>query len=476
MPDDIRIIGAREHNLKNIDVRIPRNQLTVITGLSGSGKSSLAFDTLYAEGQRRYVESLSAYARQFLDQMQKPDVEHIDGLSPAIAIEQRNAGSNPRSIVATTTEIHDYLRLLFANIGKPHCPQCGRPVERQSAEQITESLMRLDAGTKIILLAPVVAGLKGRHEETFQMLQKQGFVRARVDGEMVEVEAPPKLDKNKRHTIEAVVDRLVAGPTIRQRLTDSVEQTLKAGNAVMRVLDIAKDGAESETLFSEKNACVHCNISFEELKPRNFSFNAPYGACPDCAGLGSRFVFDEDLVVPDKTAPLETAIVAWRRGGHRMILYYRYLLRAIAKHFGVDLKTPYEKLPADFRRLLMHGTGDENVKLAWRKFDKPFEGVLANLTRLVRETESEDMRERLQKYQSKQRCSTCNGARLKPEVRACLVSEKSIVDACAMNVRGALEFFNALTLTPQEEKIASEVLKEIRRRLGFLADVGLDYL
>ena len=476
MPDDIRILGAREHNLKNIDVRIPRNQLTVITGLSGSGKSSLAFDTLYAEGQRRYVESLSAYARQFLDQMQKPDVEHIEGLSPAIAIEQRNAGSNPRSIVATTTEIHDYLRLLFANIGKPHCPHCGRPVERQSAEQIVELLTRLPAGTKIILLAPVVASQKGRHEETFAMLRKQGFVRARVNNEMVELDTPPSLDKNKRHTIEAVTDRLVINDSIRSRLTDSVEQTLKAGASLMRVLQTTPDAATTETLYSEKNACAHCNVSFDELKPRNFSFNAPYGACPDCAGLGSQFVFDEDLVVPDKTQPLETAIAAWRRGGHRMILYNKYLLRAIAKQYDVPLKTPYEKIPAHFHQILMHGTGDEKLKLPWRKHDKPFEGVLANLARIQHETESDEMRERLRAYTSKQRCATCNGARLKPEVRACWVHGKSIVDVCAMNVRVALDFFKSLTLTPQQEKIASEVLKEIRRRLTFLADVGLDYL
>ncbi len=476
MSDDIRIIGAREHNLKNIDVRIPRNQLTVITGLSGSGKSSLAFDTLYAEGQRRYVESLSAYARQFLDQLQKPEVEHIDGLSPAIAIEQRNAGSNPRSIVATTTEIHDYLRLLYANIGKAHCPHCSRPVERQSAEQIVDQLLRLENGTKVILLAPIVAGVKGRHEDVFQMLQKQGFLRVRVNNELMEIEPAPTLDKNKRHTIEAVVDRLVINDSVRSRMTDSVEQTLKAGGSVMRVLQICPDTTTTETLYSEKNACAHCNVSFEALKPRNFSFNAPYGACPDCAGLGSQFVFDEDLVVPDKTAPLETAILAWRRGGHRLILYYKYLLRAVAKHYGVALKTPYEKLPENFRHVLMHGTGEETISLTWRKYDKPFEGVLANLARLQHETDSEDMRERLHAFQSKQRCPTCNGARLKPEIRACLVCGKSIVDVCAMHVRDALDFFTRLKLTTQEQQIAAEVLKEIRRRLGFLADVGLDYL
>jgi excinuclease ABC subunit A len=475
MTSDIIITGARQHNLKNVNVRIPRDSLTVVTGLSGSGKSSLAFDTLYAEGQRRYVESLSAYARQFLDQMQKPEVDHIEGLSPAIAIEQRASGSNPRSIVATVTEVHDYLRLLYGSIGQAHCPSCGKPVQKQSAEQIVDLLLAFPEGTKLVLLAPMVRGRKGRHEEVFDAIRRQGFVRVRVDGVMYALDDAPALDKNKAHTIDAVVDRLVAADNIRARLTDSVELALKQGEGVLRVLRIGADGKESETLYSEKNACVDCSISFEELKPRAFSFNSPYGACPTCAGLGSQWVFDEDLVVPDKTLPLAKAIRAWRTIGHRAIIYYKYVLEAIAKQYKVSLAKPYQDLPDAFKKILMHGT-DEPLHLYWRNVDKPFEGVLPNLKRRYEEAETDEMREKLAPYMSRAGCPACRGARLRPESCACTVSGLSIVRVMDMTVRQSLAFFEDLKLTPADESVVAEVLKEIRRRLKFLSDVGLDYL
>ncbi len=485
MPEHwIVITGAREHNLKNLTVRIPRNALTVVTGLSGSGKSSLAFDTLYAEGQRKYVESLSAYARQFLEQMQKPDVEAIEGLSPAIAIEQRTAGSNPRSIVATTTEIHDYLRLLFANIGRRHCPDCGKPVARQTAEEIVEQLLARPPQTKAILLAPVVRGRKGRHEDVFARLRKQGFVRVRVDGTLCDLDDAPRLDKQRKHTIEVVVDRLALTADARSRVTDSVEQALRAGEGVLLALLQAPGAAASEeALFSERQACLDCGRSFEDLQPRSFSFNSPYGACSTCLGLGAMEVFDEELVVPDPGLSLEEgAVQAWRRGGRRLLIYYKGLLRAAAKHYGVSLDTPYRELPAAFRKTLMRGSGDEELELGfwrgggWHRYRKPFEGVLPNLERRERETESDYIRERLRGYKSRQLCSACRGARLKPESLACTVAGRSILDVTRLSVRAALRFFDALALTPTEERIARDLVKEIRQRLGFLKDVGLDYL
>ncbi|HNX35472.1 MAG TPA: excinuclease ABC subunit UvrA [Kiritimatiellia bacterium] len=480
---DIIITGARQHNLKNVNVRIPRDSLTVVTGLSGSGKSSLAFDTLYAEGQRRYVESLSAYARQFLDQMQKPDVDHIEGLSPAISIEQRTSGGNPRSIVATVTEIHDYLRLLYGSIGQAHCPSCGKPVQKQSAEQIVDQLLKRPEGTKLILLAPLVKGRKGRHEEVFESIRRQGFVRVRVDGAMLALDDVPTLDKNKTHTIEAVVDRLVAGEGVRARLTDSVELALKQGEGLIRVLAVLSDGSEHEALFSEKNACPDCSLSFEELKPRSFSFNSPYGACPVCSGLGSQLVFDEELVVPDKELSLAGgAILPWRRGGFRMIVYYKHLLKAVAAAYEIDMETPYKDLPESFRRVLLHGSGEEPVPLkfwmrgAWRKTEKPFEGVLPSMERRYRESEIDEVREKLRQFMSSQICPECHGARLRPESRACTVYGKSIVDVMSMTVKQSDAFFRDLTLTAAEEKTVAEVMKEIRRRLRFLSDVGLDYL
>lgn len=493
---DIIIEGAKVHNLRNVDVRIPRNSLTVVTGLSGSGKSSLAFDTLYAEGQRRYVESLSAYARQFLDQMQKPDVERIEGLSPAIAIEQRTTGGNPRSIVATVTEIHDYLRLLYGSIGLAHCPKCGKPVRRQSAEQIVEALLKLPEGTKFILYAPVVQGRKGRHEETIADIKRAGFARVRVDGAVYPVEEVPELDKKKNHSIDVVVDRLKmvekgerdekAYAQFVTRLTDSVELGLKTGKGLIyaEILPASQSprpshpSQPSQLVFSEKNACPDCGLSFDELKPRSFSFNSPFGACPTCGGLGSIFFFDEDLVVPDKSLPLRECIHPWRRAGHMAIMYYNEILARIAKQYKVKLDTPYEKLPADFRHKLMHGFDDALI-LPWRKEDKPFEGVLDSVKRMMENAESDERREKFEAYQSDRPCPDCHGSRLRPESRAATVAGKTIVEVMAMPVSESLAFFRSLeegVLSEEERRIVKDVLKEIVKRLGFLNDVGLDYL
>ncbi|MBR1587961.1 MAG: excinuclease ABC subunit UvrA [Kiritimatiellae bacterium] len=498
---DIIIEGAKVHNLRNIGVRIPRNSLTVITGLSGSGKSSLAFDTLYAEGQRRYVESLSAYARQFLDQMQKPDVERIEGLSPAIAIEQRTSGGNPRSIVATVTEIHDYLRLLYGSVGVAHCPHCGKPVRRQSAEQIVETILKFSAGTKFIIYAPVVKGRKGRHEETLADVRRAGFVRVRVDGATYPIEEVPGLDKKKNHSIDVVIDRLVipsdGNPQFVTRLTDSVELGLKTGNGIIEVEQVGGAGTTDVSpvgkrnlplVFSEKNACPDCELSFDELKPRSFSFNSPFGACPTCGGLGSIYFFDEDLVVPDKTLPLRECIHPWRRAGHMAIMYYNEILARIAKQYKVKLDTPYEKLPKDFRHKLMHGFDDDLI-LPWRREDKPFAGVLDSVKRMMENAESDERREKFEAYQSDRPCPACHGTRLRPESRAATVAGKTIVEVMAMPVKDALAFFKALLdislsrdlkdakdLKDLNLEPMKDVLKEIVKRLGFLNDVGLDYL
>ena len=465
--NDIVITGAKVHNLRDIDITIPRNSLTVITGLSGSGKSSLAFDTLYAEGQRRYVESLSAYARQFLDRLEKPDVEKIEGLSPAISIEQHTTSGNPRSIVATVTEIHDYLRILYGSVATAHCPHCGKPVTRQSAEQIVDALLG-GVGGKTVLYAPVVKGKKGRHESVFEELKRKGFARVRIDGTTYPVDELPELDKKKAHNVDVVIDRLVL-PCDRTRLTDSVELALKVGRGILTV-GFLEDGREST--FSELNACVDCGISFEELKPRSFSFNSPFGACPTCAGLGQLYFFDEDLVVPDKTLPLEEAIHPWRRlGGQMAILYHKELLAEIARQNGVKLSTPYEKLPVKFRRDLMHGFREDLV-LSWRRVDKPFEGVLNALQRKLDEAEDDEIRAKYEAYQNFKVCPDCQGSRLRPEARAATVAGKSVVEVMAMPIRECLAFFEGLS----EFQGMREVLKEIRRRLKFLIDVGLDYL
>ena len=479
----ITITGAREHNLKGIDVQIPRDRLTVVTGLSGSGKSSLAFDTLFAEGQRRYVESLSAYARQFLDQLQKPDVEHIDGLAPAIAIEQRTAGSNPRSIVATTTEIHDYLRLLYGNIGKAHCPTCGKPVRRQSAEEIVEQLSDLPAGSRLMLLAPFVRGKKGRHEDVIDNIRRQGFVRARIDGTIYDLEDAPALKLRSPHTIEAVVDRLVLKGDIRGRMTDSVELCLLQGHSLVIALVQGEDKEWHETLYSERNACLDCGISFEELVPRHFSFNSPYGACSTCSGIGTLLSFDEELVVPDPSLAIsEGAIPLWRRGGHRVVLYYKKLMRAVADHYGFSVDTPFGELPPKTRQIILHGSGEETIEMRFRmggkvrKSIKPFEGVIPNLHRRFESTESDFMRQKLREAMTRQICDSCGGGRLKPESLACTVDGHSVLDVMRMSIRDASDFFEAITLTKQQEQIAREVLREIRRRLTFLVEVGLDYL
>ena len=473
---DIVITGAKMHNLRGIDVTIPRNSLTVVTGLSGSGKSTLAFDTLYAEGQRRYVESLSAYARQFLDRMQKPDVEKIEGLSPAISIEQRTTSGNPRSIVATVTEIHDYLRILYGSAAVPHCPKCGRAVTRQSAEQIVDSILREKTG-RIVLLAPVVKGAKGRHEGVFDALKRNGFARVRVDGEIFQLEEVPALDKKRKHVVDVVIDRLVL-PCDRTRLTDSVELALKTGKGLMEV-EWLQPSQHSQT-FSELNACVHCGISFDELKPRSFSFNSPFGACPTCAGLGQLYYFDEELVIPDRTLPLRECIHPWRRAGHNAIMYYNALLEQIAKQYRVSLDTPYEKLPAKFRHCLMHGFKDDLV-LPWRSVDRPFEGVLATLQKRLEESEDDETRAKWEAYQSYRTCPDCNGARLRPESRAATVAGKTIVEVMAMPVSDALAFFEGLASSSSKSSGVNlaglrDILAEIVRRLRFLIDVGLDYL
>jgi len=511
----IKIGGAREHNLKNLSLQIPRDKLVVVTGLSGSGKSSLAFDTIYAEGQRKYVESLSAYARQFLDQLQKPDVDFIEGLSPAIAIEQRSSGSSPRSIIATTTEIYDYLRLLYAHIGKSHCPETGVPISTQSTSDIVDKILALPPKTKVMLLAPVVRRQKGEFRDVFERLAREGFVRVRVDGELAELGenvARIKPDKKKFHNIEAVVDRLVIDEKIRVRLGDSVQTALRLGEGVMFTLHQLPDPAANvgplknkndewiETLHSNKMCSPATGKSYDPPTPKHFSFNAPAGACPVCHGLGQKMVFDEALVVPNFDEPLESAIQPWRRAGKRMNIYYKAMLRSVAGHFNVALETPWKKLPDDFKNILLNGSGEEHVEFKfWRagktsSIDRPFEGVLPNLERLATDSESEFIRNRLKQYMSPQFCDVCGGRRLKPEILAVTLGGQgftsqfknkkfkikipglSIMDVCGLSVEKADEFFAALKLTEFELKIAAEVVKEIRARLGFLKNVGLGYL
>jgi excinuclease ABC subunit A len=537
----IRIGGAREHNLKNLTLNIPRDKLVVITGLSGSGKSSLAFDTIYAEGQRKYVESLSAYARQFLDQMQKPEVDFIEGLSPAIAIEQRSSGSSPRSIIATTTEIYDYLRLLYAHIGKPHCPDTGVPIVSQTTSDIVDKILALPPKSRVMLLAPVVRRQKGEFRDVIERLAREGFVRARVDGEFVELAADTrvKLDKKKFHNIEVVVDRLVIDSKIRVRLGDSVETALRWGEGVMFALHQLPSVAANvnsrtnqpalaknppihiggygdnwtETLHSNKMCSPATGKSYDPPTPKHFSFNAPAGACPVCHGLGQKMIFDESLVVPDPEKSLEDgAVQPWRRAGKRMNIYYKAMLRSIAAHFNVSLETPWKNLPDDFKKVLLHGSGEIPVDFNfWRAgsqhtISRPFEGVLPNLERLFTESESEFVRNRIKPYMSPQFCDVCKGKRLKPEILAVTLGDDngvgqasrlspsapqkirdrrdacptipglSIMDVCALSVEKADEFFAGLKLTDFEEKIAHEVIKEIRARLGFLKNVGLGYL
>ena len=507
-PKKIIIRGAREHNLKNIDVELPRDKLIVVTGLSGSGKSSLAFDTLYAEGQRRYVESLSAYARQFLGEMQKPDVDQIDGLSPAISIDQKGTSRNPRSTVGTVTEVYDYLRLLYARIGEPHCPRCGRPVHQQTVGQIVEAIEEMAEGSRILLLAPLIKDRKGEHRKVFEDVRKMGFVRVRVNGEVHEVDEEIELDRYKMHTIEAVVDRLIVrhgngdGRGMdRVRLADSVETALKLGNGVMIVSDVTDAQAPHDYLFSEKFACVHCGISLPEIEPRTFSFNSPHGACPACTGLGTELEIDPDLVIPDRSKTLnQGAIEPWtrERSGDS---YYRQLLEAAARQQGIPLDVPVrELLPSQLNFILYGGRHGEQVTLHYktaqglqRTYTAHFEGVIPNLQRRYREATSDYVKEELERYMAERACPVCHGRRLKPEALAVTVAGKSIDQVAAMSVSEMLRWIEELQgkggaekdeetvspsspLTKRQQAIAYQILKELHARLSFMVNVGLDYL
>jgi excinuclease ABC subunit A len=474
----ITIRGAREHNLKNIDVTIPRNKLVVITGLSGSGKSSLAFDTIYAEGQRRYVESLSAYARQFLGLMEKPDVDFIDGLSPAISIEQRTSARNPRSTVGTVTEIYDYLRLLFARVGVPHCFNCGEQITQQTSSQIVDTVMELPEKTRLQVLAPLVRGRKGEHQDIIDEIRREGFVRVRIDGEVCATEEAPPLDKNKKHSIEIVVDRLVRNDGVRKRLADSIETALKLSSGIV-LIDV---GGKVELVFSEKYACVKCGISFEELSPRMFSFNSPYGACQVCGGLGDKMEIDPTLIVPDPTVSInDGAIHAW---GSDISNWNRFQLRGVAEHYGFKFSTPWKSLPEKARKVILHGSGETEVRFKYEhsagkgkgEFVRSFEGVIPNLERRYKQTESAGIRAWIEQYMTIKPCPLCNGARLKRESLAVTVDDRNIHQVTRMSVRDSKQFFNELKLSKREATIARQILKEIRDRLGFLSNVGLDYL
>jgi excinuclease ABC subunit A len=478
----IRVRGARQHNLKNISVDIPRDQLTVVTGLSGSGKSTLAFDTIFAEGQRKYMESLSAYARQFLDQLQKPDLDEIEGLPPTIAIEQRSASSNPRSTVATTTEIYDYLRVLFARAGTPYCWVCGRPISSQSPAQIVEAVMQMPAGTKLMVLAPLIKGQKGEHKEVLGAIHRQGFVRARIDTELVELTGTvPGLAKTKAHNIEAVVDRLVLKPEIRSRLADSIETALKLSQGLTIISVSDASGKWVDTAYSEKFACPdHPEASLSELEPRLFSFNSPHGACPTCHGLGTTLKFDPEMIVPDESLPLENgAIEAWRKNGKRMNIFYSRVLRQFCRDFGISYTQPYKEIPKKIQQILMDGTetrGDEGTG-TW------FEGVIPNLQRRFETTESEFVKTRLHQCMSEQACAACGGMRLKPaalSVRIAGLDEKppgiNIYDVTQFTIEQARRFFQNLKLGAEGTRIAEPIVREISARLGFMSDVGLEYL
>jgi excinuclease ABC subunit A len=477
--DRLVIHGAREHNLKNVTLDLPRGALIVFTGLSGSGKSSLAFDTIYAEGQRRYVESLSSYARQFLGQMEKPDVDFIEGLSPAISIDQKSTSRNPRSTVGTITEVYDYLRVLFARIGHPHCPKCGRPIGRQTPEQIVDQVMQLPEGTRFQVLAPIVRGRKGEYERLFADLARKGFSRARVDGEVKDLTEKLRLDRYYKHTIEVVVDRLVARPDIRRRVADSIETALEMAEGVAAVA-VQTDGTEEVVTFSQKLACTFDGISFDELAPRNFSFNSPYGACTTCDGLGTRLEVDPELVVPNEDLSIdEGAIAPW--AGARLE-YWKRLLEGVASAHGASTETPWRKLPAAVREAILYGS-PEPVHVTYRNrygrqrsYTTSFEGVITNLERRYQEAESDGARERLEQYMREVACRACKGARLKPETLAVTVGGLNIWQLTTMSIRDEVAFLDSMELTDREHMIAERILKEIRARLQFLIDVGLDYL
>lgn len=477
--DNIVIKGAKEHNLKNIDITIPKDKLVVITGLSGSGKSSLAFDTLYAEGQRRYVESLSSYARQFLGIMDKPNVESIEGLSPAISIDQKTTSKNPRSTVGTVTEIYDYIRLLYARIGVPYCPKCGKKIEKQTIDQIVDSIMKLEEGTKIQILAPVIRGKKGEYKKLIENYQKEGFVRARIDGVVQELTDDIDIDRKKKHDIDIVIDRLVIKEDIRSRLTESIETAMKYADNLVRV-DIV---GGKERLYSGNYACPDCGISFEELSPRMFSFNNPMGACPECTGIGYLMKMDEDLIIPDKNLTLYNGVKAFgastMKKGETMAKMY---FEAIGKHYGVDISKPIKDLPRKFIDKILYGTGDELIDFEYsspfgtRKMKTAFEGVIPTLERRHRETKSQGMMQFYEMYMSEAECPTCHGARLKPESLAVKVGDKNINELTDMPIIHIKEYINSLTLSEKDSIIADQILKELNKRLQFLIDVGLDYL
>jgi len=477
--DEIIIKGAKAHNLKNIDLKIPRDKLVVITGLSGSGKSSLAFDTLYAEGQRRYVESLSSYARQFLGLMEKPDVESIDGLSPAISIDQKTTSKNPRSTVGTVTEIYDYIRLLYARIGVPYCPNCGKKIEKQTLDQIVDNIIELEQGTKIQVLAPVVRGRKGEYVKLLEDFRKEGFVRVRIDGKMYELTDDIEIDRKKKHSIDIVVDRLVVKTDIRNRLAESVETALKHANNLVTI-DIV--GGE-EKLFSQNYACPDCGISFEELTPRMFSFNNPFGACPSCMGIGYLMKMDEDLIIPDKDKTLYDGVKAFgastMKKGETMAKMY---FESIGKHYGVDINKPIKKLPREFLDKILYGTGKEVIDFVYespsgvRHFSTPFEGVIPTLERRHSETKSQGMRDFYELYMSDSDCPECNGARLKKESLSVKVGDKNINELTDMSIVKIKEYINNIELSKKEAIIAEQIIKELNKRLQFLIDVGLDYL
>ena len=476
----IKIRGAKEHNLKGIDVDIPRDEFVVLTGLSGSGKSSLAFDTIYAEGQRRYMESLSSYARQFLGQMEKPNVEKIEGLSPAISIDQKSTNRNPRSTVGTVTEIYDYFRLLYARIGIPHCPKCGREIRKQTVDQMVDQIMSMPQGTKIQLLAPVVRGRKGEHQKLLERAKRSGYVRVQVDGSVYELTEKIRLDKNKRHNIEIVVDRLVVKPGIEKRLTDSIENVLNLAEGLMTVDVIGGEPVQ----FSQSFSCPDCGISIDEIEPRSFSFNNPFGACPECYGLGYKMEFDEDLMIPDKRLSLAEGaiqVMGWQSSADPSSYTYA-TLKALSKEYGFSLNTPYQELPEDVRHMLIYGTGGRAVKVHYRGqrgegvYDVAFEGLIQNVNRRYRETGSDAIKQQYEEFMRITPCKCCGGQRLKKDALAVTVADKNIYEVTSLSIRKLQEFLNDMQLTRQQLLIGEQVIKEIKARVGFLVDVGLDYL
>ena len=482
---DLHVKGANEHNLKNIDVTIPRDKMVVLTGLSGSGKSSLAFDTIYAEGQRRYMESLSSYARQFLGQMEKPNVEYIEGLSPAISIDQKTTNKNPRSTVGTVTEIHDYLRLLYARIGIPHCPVCGREITSQTVDQIVDILMEYPEGTRLTLLAPLVKQKKGRHEKVIETIRKEGFPRARIDGEIKQLdEEEIKLEKTYKHTIEIVVDRIVIKPDVQGRLSESLETTVKHGDGLIVALVQQKGMDPEERILNTKLACPEHGISLGELEPRMFSFNNPYGACPECKGLGYLQQIDPDLIITDRKKSIPQGALSKVFASMEFSGFYRQMIDVLAKEHGVDINTPYEKLPEKFKKELLYGTGKRHLKYKYKSrstgresnMDHPFEGVLVNMERRYRETSSEYQKEKMEAYMNLTPCETCGGKRLRPEILAVTVGGVNISEMSDMSVRDGLVFIEELKLTDQQEAISNQIMKEIKERFKFLINVGLDYL